>query len=184
MVKFIILFLLSGSAFAADLEPITKVKVSNQGETSVVDVRSDIDAYKRFTVDAFVTNSLPVSILSYAANILKQAEISVATKVESDLTGTTYTVAAGKSFRLMTFGGSYDTQSPMYLRLKKQTACTGSFVTQLRITLKQNGQDESNYQVTMPTGLTIGAAGDCFKITYQSSLSKGTLWSGFTGTEY
>lgn len=180
----IILILFSKSAFAADLEPITKVKVSNQGETSVVDVRSDIDAYKRFTVDAFVTNSLPVSILSYAANILKQAEISVATKAESDLTGTTYTVAAGKSFRLMTFGGSYDTQSPMYLRLKKQTACTGSFVTQFRISLKQQGQDESNYQVNMPTGLTLGEAGDCFKITYQSALSKGTLWSGFTGTEY
>jgi len=184
LIKLTILFLFSAYCLAADLEPITKVKVSNQGETSVVDIRSDIDAYKRFTVDAFVTNSLPVSIISYAANILKQAEISVATKVESDLTGSTYTVAAGKSFRLMTFGGSYDTQSPMYLRLKKQTACTGSFVTQLRITLKQHGQDESNFQITMPTGLTLGAAGDCFKITYQSALSKGTLWAGYAGTEY
>ena len=61
----IILILFSKSALAADLEPITKVKVSNSAETLTVDVRSDIDAYKRFTVDSFVTNSLPISVSIY-----------------------------------------------------------------------------------------------------------------------
>lgn len=179
----VVAVLTATTLFAVDLEPITKVKISNQAESSVVDIRSDLDSYKRLTVDAFVSNTLPITLVPSSSNILRQNEVAVATKVETDLTSSTYTVPTGKAFRLTTFHGSYDTQSPMYVRFKKQTACTGSFVTQLRITLKQHGQDESNFEISFPLGLIIGAAGDCFKVTYESHLSKGTLWAGYTGVE-
>ena len=117
------------------------------------------------------------------SNILKQLEFAVNTKVETDATGVTYTVPPGKIFSLVSFNGSYDTMSPMYLRLKKQTGGTGAFNTLFRITLKIHGQDESDFQFVIPNGLLIGAAGDVFKVTYESALAKGTLWTGFMGIE-
>jgi hypothetical protein len=119
-----------------------------------------------------------------AAAVLKSAEITVATKVESDLSGVTYTVPTGKTFKLYTFNGSYDTAAPMFLRLKKQTGGAGAFVTLFRISLKQQGQDESNFEIALPDGLNVGVATDVFKVTYESALSKGTLWAGFTGMAF
>jgi hypothetical protein len=184
VIRLFILLLISDVCFGTDLEPMVKVKVSNQAESNVVDVRSDLDAYKRFTVDAYISNAIPVSLAPQAANILKQNEITVATKTESDLSGTTYTVPTGKIFRLVTFHGSFDIQSPIFLRFKKQTACTGSWATLFRISLKIHGQDESSFEMVFPNGVNVGVAGDCFKVTYASDLSKGSLWSGYTGVEF
>ena len=135
--------------------------------------------------DRIKVDSVTTVITSVAsANILKQSEFAVTVKVETDAAGVTYTVPSGKSFNLMTFGGSYDTQSPMYLRFKKQTGGAGAFATLFRVTLKQHGQDESNFSISLPLGILVGAAGDVFKITFESALAKGTLWTGFTGVEF
>jgi hypothetical protein len=141
-----------------------------------------VDAYQ--ATSPWVTSDVNLSNQLGNGNILRQSEISVTTKIESDLPSSTYTVPAGKSFRLSTFGGSFDIMSPMYVRLKKQTGGTGSFVTFLRFTLKIHGQDESDFQMVFPHGLNIGSAGDVFKITYESALAKGTFWGGFVGVEY
>jgi len=130
------------------------------------------------------TTTVLVSELAPTTAVLKQNEIAIATRTESDLVNTTYTVAAGKKFKLTSFGGSYDTQAPMYLRLKKQTGGAGAFVTIFRVTLKQHGQDESNFDRLLPLGLNIGVAGDVFKITYESGLARGSLWAGYTGVEF
>lgn len=116
--------------------------------------------------------------------ILRQNEITVATKTETDLPSGSYTVPAGKIFVLTAFMGNYDTQSPLIVRLKKQTGGAGSFVTQFRLTLKQHGQDNSNVQFDIESGIKLGVAGDVFKLTYESALSKGSLWTGFVGIEY
>ena len=76
----------------------------------------------RLKVDASLSSgSVTITTLAAACNIIKQNEISVTVKVETDLPSSTYTVPAGKSFNLVSAGGSFDAQQPMYLRLKKQT---------------------------------------------------------------
>jgi hypothetical protein len=132
-------------------------------------------------VDAIVT---VVPAPSTFATIYRRQEITVATKTETDLPSGAYTVPPGKMFVLASFQANYDTQSPLVVRLKKQTGGAGAFVTEFRLTLKQHGQDNSNVQFTFPYGIQLGTAGDVIKITYESALSKGTLWSSFTGVEY
>jgi len=168
------------TALGADSEPHMKTKVCGPDETYCADV-SDISGIKRLRVEGIVSTA--PSTVSFA-NILKQSEISITTKSKTVLPSSTYTVPSGKFFALGSFGGSYDTQSPMYLRFEKQTGGTGSFDTLFRVTLKQHGQDESNHQIDLSVPVYVGQAGDVFRITYESALSKGTLWSGFTGIEY
>lgn len=135
----------------------------------------------RLKVDAQVT-VLP-STVSHA-NILKQKELTISTKAQTAIAETQYTVPSYKTFALSSFGGSYDTQSPLYLRLQKQTGGTGQWDTLFRVTLKQHGQDESNHQIHLAIPMIIGIATDIFRITYESALPKGSLWAGFTGIEY
>lgn len=117
-------------------------------------------------------------------NVIKQAELTVATRVQSDIADTIYTVPAGKKFKLSWFGGSYDNQGGVYIRLKRQPVGTVGFVTVLRVTIKQQPQEESTQGINLPMGLVLGNAGDTFKITYETALAKGTLWAGFVGSEY
>jgi hypothetical protein len=116
--------------------------------------------------------------------IYRQNEITVATKTETDLPSGTYTVPSGKTFVFTSIAANYDTSSPLIIRLKKQTGGSGAFSTIYRLTLKQHGQDVSNVQFTVPFGIALGSAGDVFKLTYESALSKGSLWANFTGIEY
>lgn len=135
----------------------------------------------RLKVDAVVTvTPTPATF----ATIQKGYEITVATKTETDLPTATYTVPSGKIFVLTSLSANYDTASPLIIRLKKQTGGTGSFVTIRRLTLKQHGQDPSDVHHLFPFGLVIGNATDIIKITYESALSKGSLWAAFTGIEY
>jgi len=139
----------------------------------------------RLRVDAVLSSgSVTITALAAACNIIKQNEVTVNVKVETDFPSSTYTVPAGKSFNLVSFCGSYDVQQPIYLRLKKQTGGTGAFVTVLRTSLSVNGQDATNYGVTVPNGIAIGVAGDVFKLTYEPAVGRGNLWAGFFGVEY
>jgi hypothetical protein len=139
----------------------------------------------RLKVDAQLSSgSITITTLAAACNIIKQAESAITVKVETDLTGSTYTVPSGKTFNLVSFCGSYDAAQPMYLRLKKQTGGVGAFVTILRFSLSVNGQDASNYNVTVPNGISLGTTGDVFKITYEPAVGRGNLWAGFFGVEY
>jgi len=197
-----ILFFSEIALFAQESEPHLKTKLCNPEETVCTDVTS-MSGVKRARVDATLSGGSDGTIIGNTgdrlkvdsvvtvlpatasfANILKQNEISVITKTKTAIANTTYTVASGKSFALASFGGSYDTQSPMYLRFEKQTGGTGAFQTLFRVTLKQHGQDESNHEIDFSVPVFLGQAGDVFRITYESALSKGTLWSGFTGIEY
>lgn len=173
--------LVASPVVAGDAIPVVRSNLTNSAEDKIVDIITT-SGVERLAVDALVTGNANPS--QSTNNILRQNEITVSTKTKTDLPSSTYTVASGKTFALSTFGGSFDTQSPMYLRLEKQTGGTGSFVTLFRVTLKQHGQDESNYQVTMPQPVIVGTAGDVFKITYESALAKGKLWAGFVGLEY
>lgn len=117
-------------------------------------------------------------------NLVKQSELTVSTRTQTDMAETVYTVPAGKKFKLTWFGGSYDNQGGVYLRLKKQASGTVGFNTILRVTIKQQPQEESTQGIHLPMGLTIGNAGDSFKITYETALAKGSLWAGFVGSEF
>jgi hypothetical protein len=117
------------------------------------------------------------------ANIVKQAELEIAGRTETDLPLVTYTVPSNKTFRLTTFEASYDAQAPIILRLKKQTGGAGSFVTIAKIALKVQPQDSPNFQRTWPAGLSVGSASDVFKITVEAALIKGSVWAMFAGIE-
>jgi hypothetical protein len=107
----------------------------------------------RIKVDAIVTVTPAPSTF---ATIYRRQEITVPSKVETDLPSGSYTVPAGKTFVLASLQANYDTQSPLVIRLKKQTGGAGSFVTEFRLTLKQHGQDNSNVQFTFPYGIQLG----------------------------
>ena len=136
----------------------------------------------RLKVDTTITGIITGSL--GANNILKQNEIAISVKVETDLPSSTYTVPTGKSFSLTTFSGSYDVQQPMIIRFKKQTGGTGAFVTLFRETLSVNGQDATNFTIAIPNSLIIGSVGDVFKVTYEPAVGRGSLWAGYTGIEY
>lgn len=118
------------------------------------------------------------------ANILMQNEFNVTSKGETDVPGTIYTVASSKTFALSSIELSYDTQSVLFLRFKKQTGGVGSFVTLLRISVAVSGQDTSCKNFTFTVPINVGSAGDVFKLTYDASLAKGTLWAGYSGEEF
>lgn len=135
----------------------------------------------RLKVDSLVTI---VPAPSTFGAIFRRAEVTIAAKTETDLTGVTYTVPSGKTFVLTSVNSNYDSQTPVVVRFKKQTGGSGAFATEWRLTMKQHGQDVSNVGFAVPYGVVMGAAGDVFKVTYESALAKGSLWAAFTGLEY
>ena len=116
-----------------------------------------------------------VPAASTFGTILRQNEVSVATKTETDLASGSYTVPAGKTFVLTSISANYDTQSPVVIRLKKQVSGVGAFSTVFRLTVKQHGQDASNATIQVPYGIVIATATDVLKLTYESALARGSL---------
>lgn len=133
----------------------------------------------RLKVDAVVAADS-----SSATAVLKQTEMTVTTKNETIMTATIYTVPVGKQFKMTNLNATYNSQTPLYIRFKKQTGGSGSFVQLFKMTVKQNGQDECNVQMIFPLGLNIGAPGDVFEMTFEASVSKGDVWAGFSGVEF
>ena len=116
-------------------------------------------------------------------NIFRSNDVSVTTKNEFDLSGVSYTVPAGKSFLLTSFFGSYDSQSLMFIRLKRQLGGSGPFQTLYRLTLLSGGQGSSTLSISFGSGIKIGSPNDVFKITIESSVAKGSAFGSFSGSE-
>ena len=131
-----------------------------------------------------ILNSIAISLGASTASVFKFAELAVTSRNEVDLTGTSYTVPSGKQFFITSFSASYDAQAQMYVRVKKQTGGAGSFVTQFRMVMMSGGQGESTKSFDFGGGgIFIGSPTDVFKITIESSISKGTIWAQFAGSE-
>jgi hypothetical protein len=131
-----------------------------------------------------VLQSIASALGVTTAGILKQAEYTLPSKTETDIPGITYTVPTGKKFLLTSFMGSYDAQTTIHLRFKKQTGGVGAWNQLFRITLEVGGQGQSTIPLNFGNGIYIGEAGDKFKITGEASNSnKGTVWACFTGAE-
>lgn len=136
----------------------------------------------RLKVDA---GSIPVTVgPDTSTGILKQGLATVSAKTEQDLSGSSYTVPSSKTFKLTSITASYDTQTTMIIRLKKQTGGAGLYATLFQFVLAANGQDVQSFTIAVPVGVNIGVATDVFKVTYESSLSKGVVWAGYTGIEF
>lgn len=118
----------------------------------------------------------------FVSNIFKFNEASITSRNETDFT-TPYTVASGKNFYLTSFAGSYDAQSAMYVRLKKQTNGSGPFFTIFRLNMMPGGQGDTSPNFPLGNGVLVGTAGDVFKITVESTIAKGTVFAAFTGAE-
>jgi hypothetical protein len=115
--------------------------------------------------------------------IVKYGMTPVTTKTETDLTDTIYTVPSGKKFSINNFTGSYDLQFTTIVRFKKQTGGTGAFNTMFAMTLQVGGQGQSTIPINFGNGVIVGSAGDVFKITYETTNSRGNIRAFFTGNE-
>lgn len=131
-----------------------------------------------------VLNAIAAALnASTSVSILKNNEVSVTSRTEFTLSGTTYTVPSGKNFLLSSFVGSYDSQAALHLRLKKQTGGVGSFNTVFKMTMMSGGQGDSTLSMNFGNGINIGLAGDVFKLTVEASIAKGTVFGSFSGSE-
>jgi len=151
---------------------------------TIVDVITATDTKKRLCVDTgnIIISSGNISI--GVSNIYKKNTVTIASKNETDISSTDYTVPGGKSFALSFFDASFDAQSTVYIRIKKQTGGAGAWEEFQRSTLEVMGQGQSGMPKSIVPPVLAGVAGDKFKITYETGLIKGTLFVCFAGVEY
>lgn len=158
--------------------------ITLRGNTDGTKIGNSSDKLKVYDADAItVLNGISAGLGVSTSSILRQNEVAVTSRAESDISGTTYTVPVGKKFLLTSFAASYDANAAMHIRLKKQTGGTGPFVTLFRMTLMAGGQGDSTLSYNFGNGINIGQAGDVFKLTVESSIAKGTVWAEYSGTE-
>jgi hypothetical protein len=110
--------------------------------------------------------------------VIKDAEFSVTTRNEVDITGTSYTVPTNKIFRITQFGASSDNPSGGIFRLKVYSGVT--LLRSIKLVLQSNNGSNS---FTWPNGAQIAVAGNSIKITHEAQAAKGTGWCGFSGFE-
>jgi len=155
-----------------------------KGATDGTQIGNVTDRLKVIDADTVAAiNALSINLGIGAANIFKFNELALTARTETDLSGVTYTVPSGKTFAINSFSGSYDAQAALYVRLKKQTGGTGSFVTILRLNMMTGGQGNSTLSYDFGKGFAAGVAGDVFKVTVEASIAKGTIFAMFTGSE-
>ena len=113
-----------------------------------------------------------------AVTVIKDAEFNVTTRSEVDVTGTSYTVPANKTFRLTQFGASSDNPSGGVFRLKVYNGAT--LIRSIKLVISPNVGANS---FTWPNGAQIAVAGNVVKITHEAQAAKATGWCGFAGFE-
>lgn len=170
----------------ADFDPneIDGDDIVIKGASDSTHIGNVSDKLKVIDQDAIdVLNTISLAALPIA-NIFKKNEATVTSRNETDLPSVTYTVPAGKSFAITTFVASYDFASKMFVRVKKQTGGTGPFETLFKMVMMSGGQGDATLSYDFGAGIKIGDPTDVIKITYESSIAKGTLYAEFSGSEY
>jgi hypothetical protein len=125
-----------------------------------------------------------LKIIGTIGNIYRRNSALVSVKTEVDLADTSYTVGTGKTFALTVFSANYNDQTPVTVRLLKQTGGAGAWGEEARLTLKQHPQDLGHANFPVDGGVVIGTATDVFKLVYESKLVRGRIWAAFAGVEY
>lgn len=159
-----------------------QIKITGDSDNTKIGNVND----KLKVIDEDANNSLNVIISALGGavdGIIRKNEVYITSRNETDMPSTTYTVPSGKKFIINSFSAAYDAQASMQVRLKKQTSGTGPFETLFRLNVMSGGQGNSTLSYGLGNGITIGNAGDVFKITYEASIAKGNLFSAFTGNE-
>lgn len=138
----------------------------------------------RLKVDSNISNTGPISVSTTKANVLVTTEYPIVSRSETAIAATLHTVAAGKTFYLTSFCGSFDAPGPIiYVRLKKQTNGIGSFVTISRLNLASGGQGTPVAIYNFSTPIPIGVGGDVLEITVDVTAAKGNLFVSYAGIE-
>lgn len=161
--------------------------VSNY-KTAATAVLSEDDAISRILYGTNTPNDIVTTLNLILAQlggtsgtvttIIKDAEFSVTSRTEVDVTGTSYTVPTNKVFRLTQFGASSDNPAGGIFRLKVYTGAT--LVKTIKLVL---GTGTGSNSFTWPNGIQIATAGQVVKITHEAQAAKGTGWCGFAGFE-
>jgi hypothetical protein len=153
------------------------------GRTNGTLIGNVTDRLKVYDGDVLtILNTIAGGLGVATAGLLVQNEVVATTRTEVDMALMTYTVPTAKKFIITGFFGSYDAQSAIYLRFKKQTGGAGAWNQLFRIVMEVGGQSQSMGNLNFGNGLYIGDATDKFKVTVESSVAnKGTVWACFTG---
>lgn len=146
-------------------DAISRILFPNQTDNDTVNVLNQILVQLGGTGTSNVT-------------IIKDAEFTITTRSEVDVTGTSYTVPAGKIFRLTQFGVSSDNPAGAIFRLKVYNGA--SLLKSIKLVIQPNGGSNS---FTWPNGAQIATAGNVVKITHEAQAAKGFGWCGFAGFE-
>jgi len=166
------------------IKDIFPKEISINGSTDGTNIGNVTDRLKVIDQDVLaVLNAIASGLGVSTAGILKQNEITISSRTETDLSGTTYTVPTGKKFSITSFSASYDFAGLVYIRFKKQTGGSGAFNQLFRIVMMQGSQGDSAPTINFGNGVQIGTAGDVFKITIEGSVPKGTVWAEYSGSE-
>lgn len=130
-----------------------------------------------------VLNLIAAGVGVSGESIFRQNEQAVTTKVDTDLTSTTYTVPAGKEFRITSFNASYDATTKIDVMIKKQDLGSGPFNTIFKMVMLSGGQGDATLSMHFGAGIKVGIATDVFKIVYNAAVRKGTIWGAYAGIE-
>ena len=130
------------------------------------------DRLKVDIIGSATVNNFPI------ATIQKNVEFSINQKVETDISGTSYTVTSGKKFYLCAFTGASDSPSPVSMRLKAYNGAT--LVNTVKLVIAGNG---AHGEYLWATGVEFANASYTIKATFDPQSAKGSGWVMFAGYE-
>jgi hypothetical protein len=123
-----------------------------------------------------VTGNLTVTLKH--SDIQRNAEFSINSKVETDISGVSYTVTAGKTFYITQFACASDSPSPVAIRLRVYNGAT--LINTVKLNLSSNGAWGGH---SWPQGVLFAQAGYTVKATFDPQAAKGAGWAMFAGFE-
>ena len=119
-----------------------------------------------------------LSVTLKFSNIQRNAEFNINQKIETDISGVTYTVASGKTFYITQFACASDSPSPVSIRIKVYSGAT--LINTIKINLASNGAWGGH---SWPNGVAFATAGQVVKATFDPQSAKGSGWAMFAGFE-
>lgn len=140
--------------------------------TSIPEVEIKNDSGNPIPISGNISATLKFS------DIQRNAEFTIASKVETDVAGVTYTVTSGKTFYLTQFAVASDSPSPVAMRLRVYNGAT--LVNTIKINIASNGAWGGH---SWPNGVAFATGGMVVKATFDPQAAKGSGWAMLAGFE-
>lgn len=140
--------------------------------TSMPEIEIKNDSGNPIPIAGNVTATLKFS------DIQRNAEFTINSKVETDISGVSYTVTSGKTFYLTQFAIASDSPSPVAMRLRVYNGAT--LINTIKINISSNGAWGGH---SWSNGVAFATGGMIIKATFDPQAAKGSGWAMFAGFE-